>query len=73
MNSILLRRINSKSFHTSSSVLFPKRWKEKSEVPFQSELTNPVAEVFGASESWPENEVWKNSKIFRCQKRRKNQ
>merc|ERR1719288_371645 len=56
MNSILLRRINSKSFHTSSSVLFPKRWKEKSEVPFQSELTNPVAEVYGASESWPENE-----------------
>ena len=65
MNSILLRRINSKSsFHTSSSVLFPKRWKEKSEVPFQSELTNPVAEVFGASESWPENEVWKKSKTF---------
>ena len=31
--------------------------KEKSEPPFQSELKNPIAEVYGGAEAWPENEV----------------
>ena len=41
----------------STSLFFPKRWKEKTEVPFQSELKNPVAEVYGAAEAWPDDEV----------------
>ena len=58
MNSIF-RLQSIRTFHTTTLVTFPKRWKEKSEVPFQSELTNPVAEVYGPTESWPENEVRK--------------
>ena len=63
MNSIF--RLHSiRTFQTTTSVTFPKRWKEKSEVPFQSELTNPVAEVYGPTESWPENEVRKTLFTF---------
>ena len=62
MISLLNRQIFSKEsrrlIHSSTTVLFPKRWQEKSEPPFQSELTNPVAEVFGGAESWPEDEVF---------------
>ena len=67
MNSIF-RLQSIRTFHTTTSVTFPKRWKEKSEVPFQSELTNPVAEVYGPTESWPENEVRKknSSNFFSC-------
>ena len=46
------------SFHTSSSAQLPKRWKEKTAVPFQSELRNPVAEVYGGAERWPDDEVF---------------
>ena len=59
-SSILLRitsQITSRCVHTSPVTLFPKRWKEKSEPPFQSELKNPIAEVYGGAEAWPENEV----------------
>ena len=61
MNSAILLRITSqitsRCVHTSPVTLFPKRWKEKSEPPFQSELKNPIAEVYGGAEAWPENEV----------------
>ena len=61
MNSAILLRISiqitSRCLHTSPVTLFPKRWKEKSEPPFQSELKNPIAEVYGGAEAWPENEV----------------
>ena len=50
-------RIPRRSFHISSAALFPKRWKEKSEPPFQSELKNPIAEVYGGAEAWPEDQV----------------
>merc|ERR1711997_1314451 len=49
-------RIPRRCFHISSAALFPKRWKEKSEPPFQSELKNPVAEVYGGAEAWPEDQ-----------------
>ena len=53
-------------FQTSSIVCKEKRWKEKSALPFQSELKNPVAEVYGGMEAWPEDKV-KNAikKIFK--------
>ena len=61
MNSVTLFRISSKlgfrCLNTSATIQFPKRWKEKSEPPFQSELKNPIAEVYGGAEAWPENEV----------------
>ena len=53
LTSLILKR----NLHNSMSVCLPKRWKEKSEPPFQSELKNPVSEVFGGVESWPEDEV----------------
>lgn len=63
MNSVKIlsisRLISSKNIHTSSQVCKAKRWTEKSEPPFQSELKNPVAEVFGGAEAWPSNEVRK--------------
>ena len=40
-------------FQTSSIVCKEKRWKEKSALPFQSELKNPVAEVYSVIEAWP--------------------
>ena len=33
-----------------SAVANAKRWKKKAELPFQSELTNPVDQVFGSEE-----------------------
>ena len=61
MNSVSLFRISSqirlRYLNTSATTQFPKRWKEKSEPPFQSELRNPIAEVYGGAEAWPENEV----------------
>ena len=46
-------------FQTSSIVCKEKRWKEKSVLPFQSELKNPVAEVYGGIEHWPADKVKK--------------
>ena len=61
MTSVILFRIFDKigvrCLNTSATIQFPKRWKEKSEPPFQSELKNPIAEVYGGAEAWPENEV----------------
>lgn len=54
---ILSKSISFRQFQTSSATNLPKRWKEKSEPAFQSELENPVAEVFGGAEAWPEDEV----------------
>jgi hypothetical protein len=48
---------NVQYFHTTSTCAMPKRWKEKSELPFQSDLKNPVEEVYGGSEMWPDDEV----------------
>ena len=57
MNLIPFRIHSVRKIHNSTSLFFPKRWKEKTEVPFQSELKNPVAEVYGAAEAWPDDEV----------------
>ena len=46
-----------KSFHTTAVVPMAKRWKEKTTPAFQTELTNPVSEVYGANERWPDDEV----------------
>ena len=50
-------------FQTSSIMCKEKRWKEKSALPFQSELKNPVAEVYGGMENWPADKVKKNSNL----------
>ena len=61
MNGISLQKFSrfDRTLHTSASVL-ARRWNEKNQPPFQSELKNPVAEVFGPSEAWPEDQVMPN-------------
>merc|ERR1711976_92256 len=44
-----------RKFQTCSALAMSKRWKEKTELPFENEFRNPVAEVYGAAESWPDD------------------
>ena len=46
-----------RKFQTCTALGMSKRWKEKTELPFETEFRNPVAEVYGATESWPEDVV----------------
>ena len=49
-------QLSRRAISTTSLAQFPKRWREKSEPPFKSEFQNPVAEVYGGAESWPEDQ-----------------
>ncbi len=50
MHLLVLNRAN---FGTCT-VLAAKRWKQKSKLPFQSDLRNPVSEVYGGLEETQE-------------------
>ena len=53
LNLISLHR----NIQTCSVLQMSKRWTEKTEVPFKSEFKNPVAEVYGGAEAWPDEMV----------------
>lgn len=46
-----------RKFQKCAALAMSKRWKEKTELPFENEFRNPVAEVYGAAESWPDDVV----------------
>ena len=51
-SSALLWRPSARPLHASAPRC-AKRWRQKKAVAFQSELRNPVAEVYGGSEDNP--------------------
>ena len=53
-----------RKFQTCSTLAMSKRWKEKTELPFENEFRNPVAEVYGAAESWPDDVVSFQKKVL---------
>lgn len=54
-----------RTFRSSTATAMAKRWKEKSEVPFQSDLKNPVDVIHGGDNTYTEFGTVYDKKPFR--------